>query len=131
VTPLIEAGRVYLPRSADWLVDFLDELSSFPAAPHDDMVDAFSQALNHVRAPEGGDWSVEYGNPIQILFGANTLADEFGVSDLRDPYLDEHGNLRPEAAAEKARRLGECESNPSTAERDRSVVNGAVDLIRS
>ena len=49
VTPLIESGRVYLPETAPWLADFIDELSSFPAAPHDDMVDAFAQALNYMR----------------------------------------------------------------------------------
>jgi predicted phage terminase large subunit-like protein len=58
ITPLIEAGPVYLPRLASWLPDFLDEVSSFPAAPHDDMVDALSQALNHVRRSGGSDYEV-------------------------------------------------------------------------
>jgi len=49
VTPLLEAGRVYLPDVAPWLIDFIEELSSFPAAPHDDMVDACTQALNYLR----------------------------------------------------------------------------------
>jgi hypothetical protein len=40
---------VFLPELAPWLMDFLEEISSFPAAPHDDMVDALTQALNHVR----------------------------------------------------------------------------------
>src|SRR5208282_6591068 len=43
VSPLIESGRVFLPDSAPWLADFFDELTSFPAAPHDDMVDSLSQ----------------------------------------------------------------------------------------
>jgi predicted phage terminase large subunit-like protein len=51
ITPLIESGRVYLPQAAAWLADFLDEISSFPAAAHDDMVDAFTQALGFVRRP--------------------------------------------------------------------------------
>jgi predicted phage terminase large subunit-like protein len=49
VTPMIESGRVYLPEAAPWLSDFIDELSSFPAAAHDDQVDALSQVLNYVR----------------------------------------------------------------------------------
>lgn len=49
VSPLVESGRVYLPANASWLADFMDEATSFPAAPHDDMVDAFSQALNYLR----------------------------------------------------------------------------------
>ncbi len=49
VSPLVESGRVYLPAAAAWLSDFMDEVSSFPAAPHDDQVDALTQALNHLR----------------------------------------------------------------------------------
>jgi predicted phage terminase large subunit-like protein len=49
VSPLVESGRVSVPPAAPWLADFLDELTSFPAAAHDDMVDAFAQALNWMR----------------------------------------------------------------------------------
>jgi predicted phage terminase large subunit-like protein len=49
VTPMIESGRVYLPEAAPWLSDFIDELSSFPAAAHDDQTDSLTQALNYVR----------------------------------------------------------------------------------
>jgi predicted phage terminase large subunit-like protein len=49
ITPLIEAGRVFLPASAPWLGDYLDELSSFPAAQHDDQVDSTTMALNWMR----------------------------------------------------------------------------------
>lgn len=34
--------KVYLPRKAPWLADFLAELHSFPAGRHDDQVDAVS-----------------------------------------------------------------------------------------
>jgi predicted phage terminase large subunit-like protein len=49
VSPLAESGRVYLPESASWLSDFIDEACSFPAAPHDDQVDAVTQGLNYLR----------------------------------------------------------------------------------
>jgi len=49
VTPLLEAGKVYLPESAPWLFDFVDELSSFPSGAHDDQVDSLTQALNWFR----------------------------------------------------------------------------------
>jgi hypothetical protein len=55
VTPMIESGRVYLPEAAPWLSDFIDELSSFPAAAHDDQTDSLTQALNYVR--ESGDFA--------------------------------------------------------------------------
>jgi predicted phage terminase large subunit-like protein len=47
-SPLVESGRVLLPEAAPWLRDFLDEVTSFPNALHDDMVDAMSQALNYL-----------------------------------------------------------------------------------
>lgn len=45
VSPLFESGRVFVPQAAPWLSDLVDELTSFPAAPHDDQVDALTQAL--------------------------------------------------------------------------------------
>lgn len=48
VTPLIEAGNVWLPRNAPWIGDFISEVSSFPAGKHDDMVDCMTQALNRM-----------------------------------------------------------------------------------
>jgi len=47
--PLVESGKVFIPDQASWRRDFLDEVCSFPAAPHDDQVDAMSQALNYLR----------------------------------------------------------------------------------
>jgi predicted phage terminase large subunit-like protein len=41
----IENGQVFLPTQAAWLDDFEAELFAFPDAPHDDQVDALSQAL--------------------------------------------------------------------------------------
>lgn len=48
VSPAIEAGRVYLPRFADFVDDFVAECSAFPNAAHDDQVDAMTQALNRM-----------------------------------------------------------------------------------
>jgi predicted phage terminase large subunit-like protein len=55
VSPLFESGRVFIPQAAVWLAEFVDEITSFPAAPHDDQVDATTQALNWFReqAQEG------------------------------------------------------------------------------
>lgn len=49
ITPLIEAGRVFLPESAPWLNDFVNELAAFPTGAHDDAVDSTTQALNYLR----------------------------------------------------------------------------------
>jgi len=48
-TPLIEAGKVFLPMNAPWLYDYIEELSAFPNATHDDQVDSTTQALSFMR----------------------------------------------------------------------------------
>tara|TARA_R110000787_G_scaffold137573_8_gene251205 strand:- start:651 stop:2213 length:1563 start_codon:yes stop_codon:yes gene_type:complete len=42
IAGMVNEGRVLLPRSADWLGEFEHEIVRFPAAEHDDQVDAFS-----------------------------------------------------------------------------------------
>jgi predicted phage terminase large subunit-like protein len=58
VSPLVESGRVVLPTEAAWLSDFLEEVISFPSAPHDDQVDALTQALSYLRGSffDSADW---------------------------------------------------------------------------
>jgi len=48
-TGWFEAGKVFFPETAPWLHDFMDEMASFPSAPHDDQVDSVTQALNYMR----------------------------------------------------------------------------------
>ena len=47
IVPLVEAGNVYLPASAPWLDNFINEFSLFPASKNDDMVDALTMAINY------------------------------------------------------------------------------------
>jgi predicted phage terminase large subunit-like protein len=47
ISPMIEAGNVYLPEKASFVGDFVEECAAFPNAAHDDQVDAMSQALFH------------------------------------------------------------------------------------
>lgn len=50
VTPLMEAGRVFLPARAPWLLDYQLELSMFPTkGVNDDQVDSSTQALRWMR----------------------------------------------------------------------------------
>jgi len=46
IAPIIKARRVFLPVRADWKHDFIEELTRFPNATHDDQVDALSQYLS-------------------------------------------------------------------------------------
>jgi predicted phage terminase large subunit-like protein len=50
VTPMFEAGQIFLPERALWLPDYERELQSFPLGKHDDQVDATSQYLSWARA---------------------------------------------------------------------------------
>ena len=47
VSPLIEAGNIYLPHPLwqPWVNDFIEECAAFPNGAHDDQVDAMTQAL--------------------------------------------------------------------------------------
>lgn len=45
VLPYYESGNVYLPNGESWTGEFVEQLTSFPVAAHDDDVDAMSQAL--------------------------------------------------------------------------------------
>lgn len=49
VTPLAEAGKVYVPDSAPWVADWLDEHVAFPRGAHDDLVDTTSMALEQIQ----------------------------------------------------------------------------------
>ncbi len=51
-TAVIEAGRVFVPKAAPWLMDFQDEVTKFPAGKHDDQVDSLSQFLKWATRPK-------------------------------------------------------------------------------
>lgn len=46
VSFVVEAGNVYIPRDRYWGDKFIEQCAKFPNDRHDDMVDAFSQALS-------------------------------------------------------------------------------------
>ncbi|GLX85080.1 hypothetical protein tloyanaT_13320 [Thalassotalea loyana] len=50
VSPLIEAGLLWLPNIASWLTTFESELFGFPLTTHDDQVDSVSQFLRWAHA---------------------------------------------------------------------------------
>jgi len=49
ISPLVEAGQVYLPEYETWTNDFIDQCASFPNGSNDDMVDEMTMALNILR----------------------------------------------------------------------------------
>jgi predicted phage terminase large subunit-like protein len=48
-TPLIESGRVLIPKHAPWAATLVKECADFPHGKHDDIVDSVTQFLNHQR----------------------------------------------------------------------------------
>ena len=71
VSPLIEAGNVYLPHPlfAPWVNDFIEECAAFPNGAHDDQVDAMTQALLrwHMVVPQQTVWYLpDYPRGYQI-----------------------------------------------------------------
>lgn len=51
VSPRIECGRVYIVQGS-WNEDFLNQVCSFPAAPHDEFVDILGYAINDLMEDE-------------------------------------------------------------------------------
>ena len=49
VSPLIESGRVSVPKDAPWLAELRDELTLFPNGRHDDQVDSVSKFLGWLK----------------------------------------------------------------------------------
>jgi predicted phage terminase large subunit-like protein len=47
-TAMLENGRVFLPRTAPWLADYVHELTSFPGTRYDDQVDSTTQFLDYI-----------------------------------------------------------------------------------
>ncbi|MCA3718541.1 MAG: phage terminase large subunit, partial [Brevundimonas sp.] len=64
VSPLIEGGRVYLPREAPWLEEFVQECTAFPNATHDDQVDALTIALDAISRISLTDVPQDFAAPL-------------------------------------------------------------------
>lgn len=67
VSPLVEAGNVFVPKddSRAWAAHFVEEWAVFPNGPHDDVVDAGSQALRRLFGGAPPASSVAPTQPLQ------------------------------------------------------------------
>lgn len=87
VSPLIEAGNVYLPHPmiAPWINEFIEQCAGFPNAPHDDLVDQMSQALKRFMFLDAqGEGFLSGGDTKRRRYDFNTEAG-------RDEDDDEEG----------------------------------------
>ena len=48
-TPIMEAGRLWIPKGKKWADDLIEELIRFPNAAHDDQVDALTMAVHYMK----------------------------------------------------------------------------------
>ena len=61
-TPMMEAGRVWLPSDRIWADDLFSECMSFPNGAHDDQVDCMTMAIHYMKDswnlihPEDPSW---------------------------------------------------------------------------
>jgi hypothetical protein len=60
VTSTIENGFVHLPEKAEWLPEYLHEMTCFPKGKFDDQCDSTSQALDWVKSG-GYSWIMQLG----------------------------------------------------------------------
>lgn len=77
VSPLIEAGNVYLPEDRKFTHKFIEQCAKFPNDKHDDMVDSMSMALDKMRfarkgalrrkVEEATGWSLPMNKPKKRL----------------------------------------------------------------
>jgi len=64
-SPIMEAGRVWIPKNKKWADELIEELTRFPHAAHDDQVDALVMAIHylkeswHVTHPDDPRWEDE------------------------------------------------------------------------
>jgi hypothetical protein len=83
ISPLIEAGNVYLPHPdyAPWVNDFIEECVQFPNGAHDDQVDAMTQALLrwHMAQPQ---IVVYWLPPVEMAVGIIALIPLFLATGL-------------------------------------------------
>jgi predicted phage terminase large subunit-like protein len=78
VTSTIENGFVHLPDRAEWLAEYLHEITSFPRGKYNDQCDSTSQALDWVKSssPHNGffKWlELEAEKAKKGTFGANRV----------------------------------------------------------
>ncbi|MGD0421081.1 MAG: phage terminase large subunit [Xanthobacteraceae bacterium] len=58
---MFENGRVFLPRTAPWLADYIHELTSFPGPQYNDQVDSTTQFLDYIRSDDSLEVWIKLG----------------------------------------------------------------------
>tara|TARA_R100001510_G_scaffold16565_1_gene13963 strand:+ start:1004 stop:2548 length:1545 start_codon:yes stop_codon:yes gene_type:complete len=73
-TPMMEAGRVMLPKGHDWSDSLYSEMITFPNARHDDQVDAMTMAIHYMKEswnlvhPDDPDYEEGYERKKRVAY---------------------------------------------------------------
>ena len=73
-TPMMEAGRVWLPKGHEWSDDLYGEAITFPNARHDDQVDAMTMAIHYMKEswnlthPDDPDYEEGYERKKRVAY---------------------------------------------------------------
>lgn len=88
VTPMIEGGRVHLPKNAPWLDTFMEETQSFPSGKHDDQIDALSMGLDAISRMGGANLNM-INSPIELSDSLYSQFEPFGSgASLQSEWTD-------------------------------------------
>jgi predicted phage terminase large subunit-like protein len=60
-TPKLEMGSLFLPKTASWLMGFVEEYLAFPKGKYDDQIDALSQFLERRYNRENALFEFDFG----------------------------------------------------------------------
>ena len=73
-TPMMEAGRVWLPKGHEWSDDLYSEAITFPNARYDDQVDAMTMAIHYMKEswnlthPDDPDYEEGYERKKRVAY---------------------------------------------------------------
>ena len=123
ILPIIQGGRVYLPESAPWLDDFIEEATSFPNGKHDDQVDALTMAIDVLSrthlSPEMAALHVNPGDSLAAMVRAQHAADPLNAQNA-------HGLLSPSTS-----RGQDVRHSRGSAQADRNFGNSLARALKS
>lgn len=123
----VEHGRVFLPgkqiapdvwEPVPWVTDFIAEAASFPSAPHDDDVDAFTQMMAEFRSelrhalvhePKITVSSEVRADPVDVKRGRVVVPEPVAVQ-IRNAQLQRQG-FTTKTRAPRARKAERWEGN--------------------
>jgi len=78
VTPIFEAGKVWLPANASWVEEYVEEMISFPNAMFDDQADMTSIALGRLASrAEANEIVIDMATRVPSPYPVGSMRERF------------------------------------------------------